>query len=82
MTWSEAVESCPGWKDGAYSALAEPRCAICGYSWYTHRRLGRPAPEQRPPDADDTTPEWATMWAIDDDDGAGQERGAAGGEGE
>lgn len=65
---SYAVETCPGWSDqGGSDALGERRC-VCGWSWASHKRYGRPHPEQRPQDYDIDDPEWLARWADSDDE--------------
>jgi hypothetical protein len=61
------VETCPGWEGGSWDALGEARCNHCGYSWYTHGAYSRPRPADRPPDFDVDSPEWAAMWADEED---------------
>jgi hypothetical protein len=60
------VGTCAGWQDGSWSALGEPRCARCGWSWSEHGRYGRPRPDICPPDVDIDEPWFQALW--DDED--------------
>lgn len=54
----DALMACPGYEhDGtSYNAILEPACAHCRFSWWAHKREGRPHPPKSPPLKDEVAP--------------------------